>query len=178
MTTRKHRAIISEGRPVSVPRSPAGSTSSEERQISGLIARFAPGAQKLIRSVRKALQKRFPTANELVYDYRKSVVIGYSPIERGSDAIVAMTADARGVRLFFNNGPSLPDPHKLLMGDGRQTRFLPLESAKSLLRPEVESLMSAAVEKARIPLRPSGRGGLIIKPMSWKKQPRKRPAKR
>ncbi len=178
MTTRKHRAIISDGRPVSVPRSPAGSSSSGERQISGILARFEPGDQKLIRSVRKSLQKRFPTANELVYDYRKSFVIGYSPIERGSDAIVAMTADDKGVRLFFNNGPSLPDPQKILMGSGRQTRFIALESARALLSPEVESLLTAAVEKARIPLRRSGRGGLIIKPMSWKQPARKRPVKR
>ena len=110
---------------------------SAERQIAGFIAKFEPNNQKLIRSVRKVLRKRFPTANELVYDYRKNFVIGYSPIESGSDAIVAMTADADGVALYFNQGPSLPDPHKILMGDGRQTRFIRLESARVLLRPEV-----------------------------------------
>ena len=151
---------------------------SAERQLAGFIAKFEPNKQKLIRSVRKVLRKRFPTANELVYDYRKNFVIGYSPIESGSDAIVALTADADGVALYFNQGPSLPDPHKILMGDGRQTRFIRLESARVLLRPEVESLMTAAVRKARIPLRRSGRGGLIIKSMSWKQRPRKRPVKR
>ena len=152
--------------------------SSAERQIAGYIAKFDPKKQKLIRSVRKLLRKRFPTANELVYDYRNNFVIGYSPIERGSDAIVAMTADANGVRLYFGRGASLPDPHKILLGDGRQTRFIRLESAKVLLRPEVKALMTAAVRKARIPLRRSGRGGLIIKSMSWKQRPRRRTVKR
>ena len=151
---------------------------SAERQLAGFIAKFEPKNQKLIRSVRKVLRKRFPTANELVYDYRKNFVIGYSPIERGSDAIVAMTADTDGVALSFNQGPLLPDPHKILMGNGRQTRFIRLESAKILLRPEVESLMTAAVRKARTPLRRSGRGELIIKSMSWKQRPRKRSVKR
>jgi hypothetical protein len=151
---------------------------SAERQIAGFIAKFEQNNQKLIRSVRKVLRKRFPTANELVYDYHKNFVIGYSPTERGSDAIVAMTADADGVALYFNQGPSLPDPHKILMGNGRQTRFIRLESAKVLLRPEVESLMTAAVRKAKIPLRRSGRGGLIIKSMSWKQRPRRQTVKR
>jgi len=151
---------------------------SAERQLAGFIAKFEPDKQKLIRSVRRVLRKRFPSLNELVYDYRKNFVIGYSPIESGSDAVVAMTADADGVALYFNQGPSLPDPHKILMGDGRQTRFIRLESAKVLLRPEVESLMTAAVREAKIPLPRSGRGGLIIKSMSWKQRPRRRPVKR
>jgi hypothetical protein len=151
-----------------MPHRSVSSPSSAEQQVSSFIAKFDPNNQKLIRSVRKVLRKRFPAANELVYDYRNNFVIGYSPIERGSDAIVAITADANGVRLYFGHGASLPDPHKILTGDGRQTRFIRLESTGVLLRPEVESLMTAAVRKSRIPLRRSGRGELIIKPMSWK----------
>ncbi len=147
--------------------------SSADRQI----ARFKPDDQKLIRSVRKALQRRFPTANELVYDYRNSFVIGYSPTERGSDAVVAMSADADGVRLILNHGPNLPDPHKILLGKTGLTRFIRLESAGVLLRPEVQSLMTAAVKKARPPLRTSGRGRLIEKSSTSKQRPR-RPAKR
>ena len=44
-------------------------TSSEaEKQLKGFIAKFQPGHQMLIRAVRKALRKRFPTAYELAYD--------------------------------------------------------------------------------------------------------------
>ena len=158
---------------------PAGRTpSSAERQIAGFIAKIGPNKQTLIRSVRKVLRKRFPTANELVYDYHKNFVIGYSPTERGSDAIVAMSAAPNGVRLFFNQGPSLPDPHKILLGNGRQTRFIWVESAGVLLWPEVESLMTAAARKAKAPLDRSGRGELIIKSKSSKQRSRRRPVKR
>lgn len=136
---------------------------SAELQLAGLIAKFEPKNQKLIKSVRGALRKRFPAVNELVYDYLKSLVIGYSPNERGSDGIVAMSADANGVRLFFTHGVSLPDPHGLLLGDGRQARYIRIEAGKDLLRPEVEALLTAAVGKVTIPLARSGRGKLIIK---------------
>ena len=136
---------------------------SAELQLAGLIAKFEPKNQKLINSIRSELRKRFPAANELVYDYTKSLVISYSPNERGSDGIVAMSADANGVRLFFTHGVSLPDPHGILLGDGRQTRYIRIEVSDVLLRPEVESLLTAAVSKVAVPLARSGRGGLIIK---------------
>lgn len=50
-----------------------------EAQLRSLIEKFDPKDQRLIRSVRSALRKRLPTANELVYDYPNSVVIAYSP---------------------------------------------------------------------------------------------------
>src|SRR5579859_4678078 len=108
---------------------------SAEQQLAGLIARLEPKNRKLFESLRRALRKRFPTVNELVYDYTKSVVIGYSPNQRGSDGIVAISADADGVRLYFNQGVSIPDPHKLLLGDGRQTRYIRVEVGNVLLRP-------------------------------------------
>jgi hypothetical protein len=143
---------------------------SGEQQIKGLIAKYDPKYQGLIRSVRKAVRKRFPTANELVYDYSNSFVIGYSPTETGSEAVVAIAAGADGLRLVFNQGPTLPDPKKLLLGSGRQTRFIWVESAKTLALPEIEALMQAANDQATTPLRPSGRGKLVIKPSSAKKR--------
>jgi hypothetical protein len=146
-----------------------------EQQIKGFIAKYEPKYQRLIRSVRKALRKRFPTANELVYDYSDSFVIGYSPTERGAEAVIAIAAAENGLRLVFNQGPTLPDPKKLLLGSGKQTRFIWVESGKTLALPEVEALMQAALNQAKTPLRASGRGKLIVKPSSAKQRPRQKP---
>ena len=74
----------------------------------GFIAKFDARNQKLIRSLRKALRKRLPTANELVYDNYNFFVIGYSPTERPSDYIVSLTGAANGIGLSFSHGASLP----------------------------------------------------------------------
>ena len=103
-----------------------------EAQLRSFIDRFDPKDQKLIRSVRAAVRKRFPTANELAYDYTSPVVIGYSPTDRGIDAIVAISARADGVRLYFIQGPQLPDPKKLLLGSGKQARFVSVEAASTV----------------------------------------------
>jgi hypothetical protein len=145
-----------------------------ERQLKGFIAKFEPRHQKLIRAVRKALRKRFPTAYELVYDNYNFFVIGYSPTERASDAIVSVAAGANGLGLCFIHGAALPDPKKILLGSGRQTRFIRLESAEVLMRPEVEALIRVAIARAKTPLPTSGRGELIIKSVSAKQRPRRR----
>jgi len=145
-----------------------------EKQVAVFIGKFNPKDQRLIRSVRRALRKQFPTANELVYDNYNFFVIGYSPTERPSDSILSIAARANGVGLCFIHGASLPDPNKLLLGSGNQTRFIRLESASVLARPEVQALVAAAIARAKTPLRATGHGLTIIRSISAKQRPRRR----
>src|SRR5947207_4234359 len=125
-----------------------------EKQLKIFIGKFDAKDQRLIRAVRHAVRKRLPTANELVYDNYNFFVIGYSPTERPSDTIVSMAAAANGVGLCFIQGARLKDPHKLLNGSGKQTRFLRLESPAGLARSEVEELIAAAIAQSKAPLPP------------------------
>ena len=147
-----------------------------ETQLAAFLAKFNSDDQRLSRAVRTAVRKRFPTANELVYDNYNFFVIGYSPTTRPSDAIVSIAARADSVSLCFIHGAALPDPKKLLQGAGTQTRFIRLESAAVLARPEVEALVAAAIARARAPLPSTGRGTLIIRSVSAKQRPRRKPA--
>jgi hypothetical protein len=148
-----------------------------EAQLRSLIEKFDPKDQKLIRSVRSAVRKRLPSANELVYDYNTFFVIGYSPTDRPTDGIVAIAARPDGVRLYLMQGPQLPDPKKLLMGSGKQARFIRLEAARQLAHPDVEALIAAAIDHAGVPLPSKGRGRLVIRTFGAKKRPRRRLAK-
>jgi hypothetical protein len=131
----------------------------------------------LLRACRRALRKRFPTANELVWDNYNFFVIGYSATERPSDTIVSLAAGASGVGLSFYRGATLPDPHKILLGEGTQNRFIRLESVKTLSRPEVEALIAAAVAQAKTPMPATGRRKLVIRSISAKQRPRRKSAK-
>jgi hypothetical protein len=147
-----------------------------EKQVAGFVDKFEPKHRALIRSVRKALRRRLPTAHELVYDNYNFFVIGYSPTERPSDAILSLAAAANGVSVFFLHGASLPDPKRVLSGSGNKVRSLRLESAKDLARPEVEALVAAAVAHSKAPMRNKGKSMLIIRSVSKKQRPRRRPA--
>jgi hypothetical protein len=158
-------------------KAPANARADAERRLDGFIAKFDGQNQKLIRSVRKALRRRFPTAHELVYDNYNFFVIGYSPTERPSDSILSMAAGANGVGLCFLRGATLPDPQGILLGSGNQTRFIRLESPAVLARAEVEALVAAAVAQSKTPFRRKGRGALVIRSVSAKQRPRRQPTK-
>jgi len=78
------------------------------------------------------------------------------------------------VGLCFIRGASLPDPKKILLGSGNQTRFIRLESAAVLQRPEVRALLEAAVARSKTPFPCTGRVKLVIRSVSAKQRPRRR----
>ena len=148
---------------------------SGEDQLEIFIDKFDSKNAALIRSARKTLRERLPAANELVYDNYNFFVIGYCSTERPSDCIVSIAAAANGVGLSFYYGASLPDPLKLLLGSGSQNRFIRIESAATLANPGVEELIAAAIAQAERPLPASGRGKLVIRSISKKQKPRRKP---
>jgi len=150
------------------------SDATGERQLAAFIEKFDSKNAALIRSARKILRKRLPTANELVYDNYNFFVIGYCSTERPSDCILSIAAGANGVGLSFYHGTALPDPHKILLGSGSQNRFIRIESAATLTRPEVEELIAVAIGQAQKPLPGNGKGKLVIRSISAKQKPRRK----
>lgn len=146
---------------------------SPARQVVGCIAKFDSRVAKVIRASRAALRKRFPTANELVYDNYNFFVIGYSTTERPSDCMVSLAANAKGVGLSFYYGATLPDPGNILLGSGNQNRFIRLESAATLAKPEVEALLRAATAQAKSPLPTTGRRRTIVRSVAARQRPRR-----
>ncbi|MFL5616882.1 MAG: hypothetical protein ACJ79A_00650 [Gemmatimonadaceae bacterium] len=146
---------------------------SAASQISSFIAKFDPAVATLIRSSRAAMRKRLPTAFELVYDNYNFFVIGYSATERASDCIVSLACGANGVSLSFYHGATLPDPNGVLLGGGKQNRFVRLESARTLASPAMERLIAAALAQAATPMPESGKTRTIVKSISAKQRPRR-----
>ena len=143
-----------------------------EQQLKEFIAKFAPDNQRLIRALRKALRARLPAANELVYDNYNFLVIAYCPTEKPTESFFSLGADKNGANLFFGyNGTKLSDPKKVLQGTGASNRFLRLESAEALERPEVQALIASAVAISK-PLS-ENKGKLIIRTVSPKQRPRR-----
>lgn len=131
-------------------------------QLRALVARLPLPQQRLLRAARTAIRRRFPTANELVYDYGRVVVLSYSPTARGIDAVVALAGRPDGVALYLNQGPALPDPHGLLRGSGKATRYLPIANGKQLAHPHVRALLTAAAQHARVRLPATGVGQMRV----------------
>ena len=155
-------------------RAAAGSRSeSPAKQIAAFIGKFDPAMATRIRSARRALRKRLPTAIELVYDNYNFLVFGFCATERASSCIVSLAAAANGVGLSFMHGATLPDPEKILLGSGSQNRFVRLPTAATLTEPAVEALIRAAIKQSKSPLPSAGSGYTVIKSISAKQRPRR-----
>src|ERR1700675_1255761 len=148
---------------------------SGEEQLEIFIDKFDAKNAALIRSARNTLRKRLPAANELVYDNYNFFVIGYCSTERPSDCIVSIAAAANGVGLSFYYGASLPDPLKLLLGSGSQNRFIRIEGAATPAPPGGDELIAAGIAQAETALPATGRGKLVIRSISKKQKPRRKP---
>src|SRR5689334_24469948 len=140
-----------------------------EAQVASLFARYEPAMVKLGKALRAKLQRRLPGLNEIVYLYENqhSLVIAYSPSAGGggSDAICGMALYPDRAKLFFNHAAQLTkaDPQKLLEGSGKMVRYVALEAAADLDRPEIEALLAAAVKLAKLRLDPRAKGAVVLK---------------
>lgn len=142
------------------------------QQLRSFVAKLSPQNQKLFRALRRAIRARVPAANELVYDNYNFLVIAYSPTDKPSESYFSLGADKHGANLFFGyNGAKLDDPHGLLSGKGASNRFVRLETAESLVRPEIEALVAQAIALSKPPAQ--RKGALVIRSVSPKQRPRR-----
>ena len=141
-----------------------------QQEFATFLARYSPPIAATAKRALTKLRALIPGAVELVYDNYNALVIGFSPTERASDAIVSIALYPKWVTLFFLHGKSLRDPHKLLKGSGARVRHIVLESADDVDRPEIRDLIARSV---KAPMPPRRR--MIIKSISKKQRPR-RPA--
>src|SRR5215212_690116 len=119
---------------------------SPARQLTLFLSRFSPEIIKLAKTARAKLRKRLPGAIEMVYDNYNALVIGYSPTERPSDAILSMVIWPKKVSICFLQGKHLPDPQRVLQGDGNQVRFIRLDAGAAILdTPAIGTLVSEAI---------------------------------
>lgn len=154
----------------------AAARRAAEAELRGLVAKHAAEHEKLVTAARRWLKRRLPTACEIVYDYRDCCVISCSPNEHGYEGVFAIRASADGVKLYLQRGKGLPDPAKLLKGTA-QARWIQLEGAATLERPEVVSLVDEAIARNRVPFAPTGRGPIVVRSDTKKARPKRRSSK-
>jgi hypothetical protein len=147
---------------------------SPARQLASFIAKFSPSMAKEGRAALARMRTLVPGATELVYDNWNGLVIGFGPTPRASDAVVSILMTPTHVTLcFIQDGPSLPDPAKLLKGSGTVVRHMRLASARDLDAPAVRRLVRTAVSRSDVPFAKDRRRALVIKSISPRQRPRR-----
>jgi hypothetical protein len=152
---------------------------SPRTQLAGFMAKYTPAMAKEGRAALLRMWRLVPGAVQMVYDNWNGLVIGFGPNDRASDAVVSILMLPDHVTLcFIQDGPSLPDPGRLLQGSGTMVRHVKLASAADLDTPPIRALVKAAVARSDVPFAAGARARLVIKSVSAKQRPRRRAAKR
>jgi hypothetical protein len=148
-------------------------TKDPEEQLASFLAKFTPEVAAQAEAIRNVMRRRYPTANELVYDNYNALAIGYCPTERTSEVIFSVAVYPRWVTLFFYQGKGLPDPERRLEGSGNQVRHMRIDSPDVFDDPAVRALMDEAVARAAAPFNPRNRHRLIVRSVSAKQRQRR-----
>jgi len=150
---------------------------SDEERLASYFAKYEPAMAKLGNALRAKVRARLPGLFEIVYVYenQNSLVISYSPTERGYEGLCGIALYPDKVNLFFGQGARLSksDPDKLLRGSGKSVRHVVLNSASDFDRPEIQALMAAALELAGVRLDANAKGSVIIKAEAQKQRARR-----
>ena len=150
-------------------------SASPTAQLRAFLAKYSPEISARAQAILKKMRARYPSALEMVYDNYNALVIGFSPTERPSEAIFSIVLFPQWVTLCFLQGKGLPDPKKILQGEGNLVRHIRLPSPDTLDDPAVVAVMQAAATRAKVPFDSACKHRLIIRSISAKQRPR-RPA--
>jgi uncharacterized protein DUF1801 len=145
-------------------------------QLKSFLAKYTPAIHAEMKAAHAKMRQLVPGAMEMVYDNWNGLVVGFSPTERASEAVLSIIALPDHVTLCFLFGKKLPDPDKLLKGGGTRVRHCRLVSPADLDKRAIRKLITLAIAQADPPFDPGVKNTLVIKSISAKQRPR-RPSK-
>jgi hypothetical protein len=104
--------------------------------------------RELALQLRALLLEEIGPCFENIYDAYSAVAIGYGTSDRLSDGIFHVAVYSNHVNLGFNEGATLDDPKRILLGKGNRIRHLTIKSPADIVRPEIRAYIGRAHKKA------------------------------
>ncbi len=87
---------------------------------------FSTEIQEIVLSLRVFVWDLYPQANELIYDNYNALAFGWSPTDRVNHTFcsIAVGRTSKNIHFGFYWGSEISDPKKLLIGEGKQYRYI------------------------------------------------------
>lgn len=127
-----------------------GSVRAPAKEYRELLKPCGKPIEKLALAARRTILDEAPEANEFIYELY-TIAAHFSFTDRPSDAFVFTTTHAKWINLGFNFGAALPDPLRLLEGEGKWIRHVRISKPEDLDQPGVRDLIRAAIAEAEKP---------------------------
>src|SRR5437762_5698866 len=130
-------------------------------QLLGFLEAYDRHIADLALALREIILEEVPDASESVYQvYTVAIWFGFSG--KMKDMFCYIATNARHVNLGFPRGTSLPDPNRVLEGEGKTMRHIKFRTQHDVWRPFVRRYIQAAMEQAA-PMGTIGTGRSVVK---------------
>ena len=130
-------------------------------QLLGFLDAYDRHISDLALALREVILEEAPDASESIYQvYTVAIWFGFSG--KRKDMFCYIATNAGHVNLGFPRGTSLPDPNRVLEGEGKTMRHIKFRSQRDIERPFVRRYIRAAMEQAA-PVGAIGTGKSVIK---------------
>ena len=118
---------------------------SKNPSVKDWLSNLPPELRAIVKQLRAVARKNMPGADEFIYHD----AIGYSFSDSPANRICYIAPQRKGyVNFGFFFGVSLPDPKKLLIGEGKRLRHVKVWSVKEAKNPALANLIAATWKKA------------------------------
>jgi len=146
-------------------------------QLLGFLTAYDPTIADLALALREIILEERPDASESIYQvYTVAIWFGFSA--KMKDMFCYITTHAGHINLGFPHGATLPDPNRVLKGEGKAMRHIQFTGMSDLERPFVRRYIQAAIEQVGGVAAAGGTGKSVVKTTGAKKGVAKRPVKR
>lgn len=121
----------------------------------------------------------YPQANELIYDNYNALAVGWSPTKKMSHIFCSFALYRGGnynTHFGFYWGAELSDPHKILIGEGKQYRYLLVNNIEAFPQQEIKKLVDEAWQNSLAKVKDAKQltqGKTIVKMVSNNKREKK-----
>jgi hypothetical protein len=131
-------------------------------QLLGFLTAYDPTIADMALALREIILDEVPDAAESIYQvYTVAIWFGFSG--KMKDMFCYIATNAKHINLGFPRGASLPDPNRVLEGDGKTMRHIKFASERDLERAFVRRYIQAAIEQVGAAAAAGGTGKTVVK---------------
>jgi hypothetical protein len=146
-------------------------------QLLGFLEAYDRPIADLALALREIILEEVPDASESIYQvYTVAIWFGFSG--KMKDMFCYIATNAAHINLGFPRGSTLPDPNRVLEGDGKAMRHIKFASHRDLERSFVRRYIRASIEQLGRAVSTAGAGKSVVKSPANKTSMKKRSVER
>ena len=118
----------------------------ETKDLLKFLKPFPADVKETTLWLREFVWDLYPNCNELIYDNYNALAFGWSPTDRQGHCFcsIAVGRSTHNIHFGFYWGSEIADPQKLLIGNGKQYRYLLVKNKNDFPKAYIKKLLKEA----------------------------------